>query len=129
MPGLRGAGLLSVPRLASVFLNGFAGIALTPPVTDWRLPELIKVFCRVPSSSTLPPVPSDPALKGSCGESSCMLLGDSKSGGGEEGKMGGGENNLVDRPSSPSDVAECGEMIRTVLPVLAFIGRGRSSVH
>lgn len=43
--------------------------------------------------------------------------------------MGGGENNLVDPPSSPSDVAECGEMIRTVLPVLVFIGRGRSSVH
>ena len=34
--------------------------------------------------------------------------------------------------SSPSDVAECGEMIRTVLPVLpvfVLAGRGRSNVH
>ena len=43
--------------------------------------------------------------------------------------MGGGEKNLFGLPSSPSDVAECGEMIRTVLPVLVFVGRGRSNVH
>lgn len=100
-----------------------------PPSIDWRLPELIKVFCRVPSLSMLPPAPSDSALKGSSGESSWTLRGDSKSDGVGEGKMGGGEKNLWGMPSSPSDVAECGEMIRTVLPVLVFVGRGRSKVH
>lgn len=58
-----------------------------------------------------------------------MLRGDSKSDGGEEGRMGGEEKNLCGMPCSPSDVAECGEMIRTVLPVLDFVGRGRSNVH
>lgn len=43
--------------------------------------------------------------------------------------MGGGENNFCGRPCSPSDVAECGEMIRTVLPVLVFVERGRSKVY
>lgn len=42
--------------------------------------------------------------------------------------MGGGEKNLCGMPCSPSDVAECGDIIRTVLPVLDFIGRWRSNI-
>lgn len=121
--------MLSVPRLASVFLNGFTGIGFEPSVLDCRLPELLNVFCRVSSSSVLLPAPSDPALKGSWGDSSWMLPGDSISDGGEDGRMGGGEKNLCGMPSPPSDVAECGEMIRTVLPVFVLVGRGRSNVH
>ena len=32
-------------------------------------------------------------------------------------------------PCSSSDVAECGDMIRTVLPVLVLVARGMSNCH
>ena len=78
-----------------------------PPeaVSDWRLPEFLKVFCSVPSSIVLPLAPSESALKGSSGESSSMLREDSKSDGGE-GNLAGGENNLWGIACSLSDVAE-----------------------
>ncbi len=80
-------------------------------------------------SSVLSPGPSELALKGSSDDSPSMLLEGSKSDGGEEGNVGGGEKNLCGMPCSLSDVAECGEMMRTVLPVFVFVGRGRSKVH
>ena len=120
--------MFSVPRLASVFLNGFPGIAPTVPVFDWRLPEFLKVFCSVPLSTMLLPASSESTLKGSSGESS-STLGENSRSVGEEGNVGEGENNLCGMQCSPSDVAECGEMIRTVLPVLVLVERGRSKVH
>ena len=102
---LKGTGLLSVPQLASVFLNGFAGTAPTQPVFDCKLPEFLKVFCSVPSSTVLLPAPSESALKGSSGESSSTVGEDNKSDGGEE-NMGGGEKSVRGMPCSSSDVAE-----------------------
>ena len=104
LPWLTGLGLLSVPRLASVFLNGFAGIGPTGIVFDWRLPEFLKVFCSVPSSIALPLAPSESASKGSSGKSSSTLGEDSDCDG--EENMAGGENNLWGIPCSLSDVAE-----------------------
>ena len=128
LPWLRGPDPLSVLRLASVFLNGFSGIAPTAPVMDWRWPEFFKVFCNVSSSTGLSTAPSGSALKGSWGESFSLLGEDSKFDG-VDGSIGGGEKSLCWMPCSPSDVAECGEMIRTVLPVLDLVERGRSNVH
>ena len=127
-PWLRRPGMFSVPRLGSVFLNGFPGIAPTGPVFDWRLPEFLKVFCSVPLSTMLLPASSESTLKGSSGESS-STLGENSRSAGEEGNVGEGENNLCGMQCWPSDVAECGEMIRTVLPVLVLVERGRSKVH
>ena len=58
-----------------------------------------------------------------------MLWGNGGSGGGEEESMGGGEKNLCGMPYSASDVAECGEMIRTVFPDFGLVERGMSDVH
>ena len=87
------------------------------------------MFCRVPSSSVLPPAPSESALNGSSGESSSMACGDKSSGGGEVGGIGGGEKKVRGMACWPSDVAEWGEMMRTVLPVFVFVERGRSRVR
>lgn len=57
-------------------MNGFAGMADGICEAAWRFPELVNVFRRVPSSSVLPAVPSDPALKGSPADSSSELSGE-----------------------------------------------------
>ena len=65
--------MLSVSKFASVFANGFAGTVELADVSIEELFELLNVFCRVPLSSVLPAVPSDPALNGSSGDSSSEL--------------------------------------------------------
>ena len=80
----------------------------------------------MPSSSVLPPAPSDSALNGSSGESSSTACGDKSSAAGEMGSIGGGEKKVRGMACSP---AEWGEMIRTVLPVFDFVERGRSRVR
>lgn len=118
--------MLSVLRLASVFSNGFADMTVTSPEPAQGLPELVRVFCRVPSSPVLTSPQS--ALKESANASS-RLVADSVSGGGEEVKSRGGGKGICCMPSLSSDVAEWGDMIRTVLPVLGLGERGKSVVH
>ena len=79
------------------------------------------MFCCVVSSSLLKP-PSDSALKGSADDSSSGLWKDSVFGGGDVRARDGGEKS----PSSLPDVAECGDIIRTVLLVLDLVTRGIS---
>ena len=82
------------------------------------------MFCRVLSSSILKP-PSDSALKGSADDSSSGLWKDSVFGGGDVRVRDGGEKS----PSSLPDVAECGDIIRTVLLVLDLVTGGISREH
>ena len=58
-----------------------------------------------------------------------MACWDKSSDGGEVGHIGGGEKKVRGMACSPSDVAEWGEMIRTVLPVFVFVARGRSRIR
>ena len=82
------------------------------------------MFCRVLSSSILKP-PSNSALKGSADDSSSGLWKDSVFGGGDVRVRDVGEKS----PSSLPDVAECGDIIRTVLLVLDLVARGISGEH
>ena len=82
------------------------------------------MFCRVLSSSILKP-PSNSALKGSADDSSSGLWKDSVFGGGDVRVRDGGEKS----PSSLPDVAECGDIIRTVLLVLDLVTGGISRKH
>ena len=117
-------GVLSVLRLASVVLNGFAGVLEGTGVRARGVLESLKA----PSSSTLLAVPSDLALKGSSGASSFGFSGGNDPGGGVDMTSRVEEENSGGNPLSSSEVAEWGEIIRTVLPVFA-LGRGTSWAH
>ena len=86
---------------------------------------MLSVFRLVLSSSSVLAPPSDSALKGSANGSSSAILKELILGGGEVRIRDGGKKSLG-MPCSSSDVAECGDMIRTVLPVLVLVVRGIS---
>lgn len=122
-------GRISVLRLARVLANGFAGIPFLEFVFGFKSPELFKVLRRVPSSWALLPPASDSAPNGSSDVSPSELSGDKRpAGGGDTMARAGGEKKRC-VPFSTSDEAECGEIMRTVLPVLDFETRGMSALR
>lgn len=113
-------------RLARVLLNGFAEVADGVCEGFCNNFELLNVLGCVSSSSVLPVVPSDPALKGSSAEPSLELAKDRTSA--ETGVAGvrDGAKKPSGMPFSPSEVAEWGDIIRTVLTAFVLRGRGTS---
>ncbi len=91
--------------------------------------ELVNVFCRVPSSSVLPAVPSDPALKGSSADPSSELSGEVAPINCGDAGVRDGVKNSFGMPCPPSNVAEWGDMIRTVLTVFDLWGREISKLE
>ena len=105
----------------SVFLNGFGGAAELDGIPE-KAPELLKVFRRVLSSPISSAVPSELALNGSSDDSVCRLSKlPALEGGGDTVLRDEGGKRLV-TPLSSSELAEWGEMIRTVLPALDLGG-------
>ena len=89
-------------------------------MTDPDVLVFLSVFSRVPSSSALPAVPSDPALNGSSGNSLSELPESVAVGGGGDITVCDPPGKLCDLPLLSSEAAEWGEIIRTVLPVFVL---------
>ena len=87
------------------------------------------MFSRVPSSSALPAVPSDPALNGSSGNSLSELSEVVVDGGGGDVIVCDVAEKFCVMPLPSSELGEWGEIIRTVLPVFVLGGRWTSAAN